>query len=162
MKSISSKIATVICLLLIVAVTSGCGPKGPSIAEQNNTNILRARAAYGVFLVGHGMQGPKSKEELMEYLKTSETARVKLAKMDVSPESMDEIFISDRDGEPFKIRYGVKGMADHAVIFESVGVDGKRYVAYNKPIELDKAAYDKAWQGKAKVEDGMGEMMKDN
>jgi hypothetical protein len=145
------------CLLLILI--SGCGPKGPSLAELNNTNILRARAAYGVYLISHGLKGPKSKEELMDYLKNSETARVKLKKIDVSQDSIDEIFISERDGEPFKIRYGLRGMSDHAVIFESVGVDGKRMVAYNTPVELDDAAYEKAWKGKTKAVNGLDEML---
>ena len=57
---------------------------------------------------------------------------------------------SDRDGEPFKIRWDQKGVADHAIVFESVGVEDKRYVALGVPRELDAEEYDGYWTGAIK------------
>lgn len=137
----------ILCLSSILGIT-GCGQSGPSAVDINHTNMLRLRAAYGIFQTANGMRGPQSEEEFKGFLKLNETARVKLLKMNVAPESVDEIFFSERDGEPFKIRYGVNGMADHPLIFESTGVNGKRFVAYNQPVELDKPQYLKCWEGK--------------
>ena len=62
----------------------------------------------------------------------------------------DEIFISERDSQPFKIRYGISSDRDEAIVFEAVGVDGKRMVGFFTPRELDPADYDAYWTGKKK------------
>ena len=47
--------------------------------------------------------------------------------MGVAPESIDKLFISERDGQPFFIRYGIpyEGGLQQAVVFESQGQGGK-------------------------------------
>jgi len=71
--------------------------------------------------------------------------------MQIDRENLDELFMSERDGEPFKIQWGVKGWGDRALVFESVGVNGKRLVALSETREVDDAEYEGLWSGKIKV-----------
>jgi hypothetical protein len=75
-----------------------------------------------------------------------------LKRIDITPETVDDIFIGDRDGEPFVVRYGLTGVADHAVVLEAVGVEGMRIVALANPLEVDEATYDDYLSGKIKPE----------
>jgi hypothetical protein len=68
--------------------------------------------------------------------------------MDIN--NIDELFIGERDGKPFKIRWGlltrVRGPSQ-PVIFEAEGVDGKRQIGFtgSKMLEVDSAEYDRLW-----------------
>ena len=65
-------------------------------------------------------------------------------------DNIDELFVSERDGQPFKIRWGmvsrVRGPSQ-PVIFEAEGVEGKRQVGFtsSKMQEVDSAEYDRLW-----------------
>lgn len=61
------------------------------------------------------------------------------------------MFISERDGQPFKIRWGLRGFYDHAIVFEAEGIDGKREIGLTETIEIaDDAVYEDYWSGKIK------------
>lgn len=132
-------------LFALFVLISGCGETKHSIADQMNDNIKKVRGAYGIYLIAHNMQGPKNEEEFKEYLTTNRNAIVKLERMGVTEDEILDIFVSERDGQAFKIRYGWVGLGDHPMVFESEGVDGKRMVAYLPPRELDAVEYEKAW-----------------
>ena len=51
-------------------------------------------------------------------------------------------------------RFGIKGIADHAVVFEKTGVEGMRYVALGTPIEVDEETYNGYLEGDIKPERG--------
>ncbi len=141
-KQVVMKLACVIVSIFLV----GCGSQQvPSLADVNNTNIKKLRGAYGLFLFQHNLQGPESEEELKQYLRTDAGAKVKLERMGMTLDDIESIFISERDGQPFKVRYGLKGLGDHAAVFEAEGLDGKRQVALTIPREVDEAEYDKLW-----------------
>lgn len=136
---------------LSLAFLIGCsGSKPPTLGEVNNTNIKKVRGAYGMFLILHGLNGPKDEETFKEFLKTDKGAGVKLGRMGISQDQVDEMFISERDGEPFKIRYGLVGRGDYPIVFESKGVDGKRFVAFLTPREVDAQEYEVLWKKKIK------------
>lgn len=136
----------------LVLMISGCGDglNNPSLADLKNTNIKRYHTAYTIYLDRNQMQGPKDEKELMDFLTTDNTAGVLLKRMEIPMESLSDITVSERDGQPFKVRWGVKGMADHAIIFEAEGVEGKRMVAFSNPRELDATEYDGYWDGSLK------------
>ena len=71
--------------------------------------------------------------------------------MQVDPGNLDALFVSDRDGQPFVVRYGVSGGlgATDAVIFEQQGRNGKRQVGFTDGTveEVDSARYDQLLQG---------------
>lgn len=144
------------CLLVLVVASSGCGDSGPpSLADYNNTNIRKLRGAYGMFLIAHDLRGPKSEEEFKEYLTTNPSAIAKMERTGVPQEKIPDIFISERDGQPFKVRYGLNGLEDHPIVFESVGVDGKRFVAFTTPREVENDEYEQLLAGKVKAVSGM-------
>jgi hypothetical protein len=64
---------------------------------------------------------------------------------------LDELFVSDRDGQPFVIKYGQSGgvMSKLPVVFEKEGKDGVRQVAYTngQVEEVDAAKYEELLQG---------------
>ncbi len=96
------------------------------------------------------MKGPSDKAKLKEYLTTNPTALFILKRIDVTPENIEEFFISERDNEPFQIKYKLKGVADHAIVFEKTGIDGKRLVAFSTPRELENEEYQGYFSGAIK------------
>lgn len=155
LSEVSSRLVGVAGCLFLLAVCLGCGGGNPvpSLADVNNTNMKKLRGAYGLYQLKHGLVGPKNEEEFKNYLKVDAGAKVKLGRMGVTPETVDDIFISERDGQPFKVRYGLKGLSDHAIVFEAEGVDGKRFVSFIEPRELDALEYERLWNGEAPVRD---------
>ncbi len=138
----------VVTALTLVTFVVGCAEDTPNarIAEYNSTNIQKLRNAYGLFMMAHESRGPDSKEELLDYLTSDRAAAVRLGRMGVALDEINDIFVCERDGKPFKIRYGVSGLeSDQAIIFESEGVEGKRMVAFLIPRELDDEEYEKYW-----------------
>lgn len=136
MKSKFLSFTLILILVCSFATHSGCDSNG-EVKEIYSTNIKKLHLCYVMYLEKHEYEGPQNEAEFKDYLKNDPTAIFLLKRIDVTPEMVDEIFVSDRDGQPFEIRYGVKGEADHAVIFESVGVEGTRLIALTKPIEVD-------------------------
>ena len=146
-KSISKfGVASVVCSTLVAVLVTGCGKGLPTPAELNDSNIKRLHSAYMIYMDGNGNKGPASEDELKDYLSNNQTAKVLMERMDI-PGDISQIFVSERDGEPFKVRWGLSGVADHAIVFESTGVEGKRMVAFSNPRELDSSEYEGFWSG---------------
>lgn len=142
-------------LMILVLLPVGCSRKVPTLADVNDTNIKKLRGAYGLFLFQHDLQAPESEEELKAYLRTDAGAKVKLERMGMTLDDIDSIFISERDGQPFKVRYGLNGLGDHAAVFEAVGIDGKRQVALAIPREFDDAEYEQLWNQQKPADEQM-------
>jgi hypothetical protein len=145
--SSTALLALTVMLLLI----AGCG-KGDTMKAVYSTNIKKLHQCYIMYMEENGFRGPKDEAEFKNYLKTDATAIHLLKRIDITPETVDDIFIGDRDGEPFVVRYGLTGVADHAVVLEAVGVEGMRIVALANPLEVDEATYDDYLSGKIKPE----------
>ena len=155
----AQSILLICCAGLSVLLATGCGlNSGPSLADFNDNNIKKLRGAYGMYLVAHNLQGPKSEQDFKEFLTTSPSAIARMAKMGVSEDKILDIFISERDGQPFKVRYGLQGLADYPIIFEAEGVDNKRFVAFSTPRELGPEEYEAAWSGGSDSQGGMSQV----
>ena len=129
----------------------GCGSGDNSasmIADLNSNNAKRLGNLYALYQRNHNWQGPNDETELKEFIKTQSPGRLKKGGIDIN--NIDELFISERDGQPFKIRWGlvsrVRGPSQ-PVIFEAEGVEGKRQVGFtaSKMQEVDSAEYDRLW-----------------
>lgn len=154
----SNSIVLATSLLLLNLTIAGCDPAEQTLADVNNTNIKKVRGAYGLYLVSHGLKGPADEQVFKEFLTTNAGAAAKLQKMGVSQDEVPQMFIGDRDGKPFKIRYGLMGLGDHPIVFEAEGIDGMRFVAFNVPREVDSKEYERLWKSKAKPNTGMEQM----
>jgi len=72
--------------------------------------------------------------------------------MEIDPNNIDAIFVSERDHLPFLVKYGIKGgpgIVD-ALVFEQKGSGGSRQVGINggKIMEVDDAQYKEMWEGR--------------
>lgn len=153
-----STFTAVTTLIFATICLTGCGGEN-KLATIYSTNIKKVHQCYVMFMEDNSYKGPKDEAELKDYLKNNPTAIHMAKRIDVTPDTVDDIFISDRDGEPFVIRYGLNGIADHAIVFEATGVEGMRLVALRNPLEVNESEYDKYLNGEIKPESapGMGE-----
>lgn len=140
---------------LALGVIAGCARSvdpAEAIARVNETNIQRLANLYFSFQMKHGWRGPANESEFKEFIRNYKPE--KLARIGIDAGAIDELYISERDGQPFQIRYGVAGSAmgsSEPVVFESTGVDGKRLVGFlnMEQREVDDAEYKELWAGKA-------------
>ncbi len=140
-----------LCVCLIILTLSGCESKR-KMTEIYSTNMKKLHACYSMYMEHHSYIGPKNEEVFKKYLKNDRTAVFLLKRIEVTPEDVDGLFISERDGEPFEVRYGLKGEADHAVVFEKTGVDGERLIALQNIRAFGDEEYANWLSGKTKPE----------
>lgn len=137
---------------------AGCSSDTTSadVAAQNKSNIQRLANFYAGLQNGYatskgGGNGPKDEADFKEYIKSYPADKLKM--MGVDAGKIDELFTSERDGKPFKIRYKVGGGRGSVapVIFEQDGKDGKKQVCFTggKVEEVDQATYDQYFAGKS-------------
>lgn len=140
---VSSLLAT-----LVLALATGCSSgdnSASALASANNSNIQRLANLYVAFQSEHDWRGPNDETEFKTFL--GSIAPAKLERIGIDPNSIDALFISERDGQPFAIRYGVRGSvmgSAEPVIFEAVGDGNGRLVGFLNMTqrEVDPAEYD--------------------
>ncbi len=122
-------------ILCFGALTLGCG--GVDISDEidkvNDSKIKRMMAAYRAYQAENKDVGPPDEATFKEFLK-SDKAKARLSRLNIDASQADDLFISGRDGQAFKIRYGIvtpRGRGnDEPFIFESTGVDGTWQVGF--------------------------------
>jgi hypothetical protein len=143
-----------LCVCLLTGLLIGCSRRtdpDSAIASVNGTNIQRLANLYFTYQSQHEWRGPADEAEFKSFLEKYNPH--KLARIGVDPNALDKLFINERDGQPFKIRYGVRGSAmgsSAPVIFESTG-DGKgRLVGFldMQQREVDESEYNSLWSAK--------------
>ncbi|HEX6960955.1 MAG TPA: hypothetical protein VF175_03755 [Lacipirellula sp.] len=144
------------CASWLLATIAGCG--GSDVADQvgamNDSNIKRVANLYMAHQFRNGMRGPADEEAFKKFIQSGMSPR-KLEMMGVDPNNVDELFISERDGQPFEVRYGLSGgpSAKLAVVFEQQGKNGKRLVGFTDGSveEADEVRYQQLLEGKGDV-----------
>ena len=138
--------------MLLVGVL-GCGEADPTakLAELNETNVQRVANLYFAYQKKHNFNGPPNEEAFKSFVTNFNPT--KLERMGIDPAATSDLFTSSRDGQPFKIRYGVRGSAmgsQEAVVFEAEGVSGTRMVGFLNLThrEVDAIEYEQLWSGK--------------
>jgi len=130
-------------LMAAIAVTTvGCGPSRPDlkgmIAAVNDANGKRLANLYTIYQSRYLGNGPRDKATFEKFI-SQEMTPAELAGTGVDQKSLDTLFVSERDGKPFFIRYGVQSpdpsstAVNLAVIFESQGVNGSVAVYMTGP-----------------------------
>ncbi len=117
--------------IAVVAGVSGCGGSAES-REREQSNIKPLAVLYGQFLSTNRGQPPATEQQFKDYVKS----RGPDLSDSYGVASVDELFVSSRDGKPYVIRSGAEAQqgepgpdGSRVVIYEAEGVDGKRYVA---------------------------------
>jgi len=92
------------------------------VAGMNRSNIQRLSNFYAAFQRSQTGIGPKSEADLKRFIQAQPLATFQW--MGIDPNKRDDIWISERDHKPFKVRYGVDSpfSAVAAVVFEQEGV----------------------------------------
>jgi hypothetical protein len=144
---------------VLAAGLVGCTDEtAKQIGAMNTSNIQRVSNLYAGFQNMKSPKGPKDEAEFKEFVKAY--APDKLTAMGIDPGNAESVFVSERDGQPFKIRYKVGGGRGSVapVVFEAVGKDGKKQVGFTggKVEEVDDATYQKYWSGKGGAEPPAG------
>lgn len=132
-------------LLIALVAFSGCGGGNSDdamIKDANKLNIQRLTNLYTRHQMQNSSQGPKNEQEFKKYIQGVDSAT--LEKMGIDLADINSLFVSDRDQQPFEIRYGVaasfRGDAV-GLIFEKQGLNGVRQVGLStiavKEIEDD-------------------------
>ncbi|MGD9922416.1 MAG: hypothetical protein AB7V13_13380 [Pseudorhodoplanes sp.] len=132
-------------LAVFVAGCSNGDNPASALADANGTNIQRLSNLYFTFQSEHEWRGPRDETEFKSFLHSIDPA--KLERIGIDASNIDALFISERDGQPFAIRYGVQGNvmgSSEPVVFEATGDGGKRLVGFLNMTqrEVDPAEYD--------------------
>ena len=136
-----------------VAAVAGCSDTSISrqVAAMNDSRIKQLANLFRFYQATNGWVGPKDEATLRAFVQSAPAKN--LAMMGVDPARFDELLVSDRDGKPFRVRWGVTigPLEEQAVVFEQDGLDGKRFVAFtgarSEAVEVDR--YEKLWQGES-------------
>jgi hypothetical protein len=113
------------CSLFLIACTlAGCG--GPSAdAQQGQLNHVRLLTMMYTKVSSQLGRNPKDEQEFQDLIHKADPS---LEAMKVS--SIDELFVSERDGQPLGVHYGPHPPGSDVVVYEQTGVDGKRLIGH--------------------------------
>jgi hypothetical protein len=126
----------------------------------NGSNIQRLANLYCVYQASNQFKGPKDEQQFKEFIKQLHPSRHKYFGVDVS--KVDELFISERDQQPFKIRWELTANPRQGlvpIVFEQQGVNGKYMIGFSsfEVREVEQSDYDQYWSGKKDGEVPTGE-----
>lgn len=131
--------------VVLFAFLVGCSSHQANL-EQEQSNLKPLATLYGRFIGQHRGQPPASEAQFKEFINSG--GKDLLSTFQVS--SVDELFVSSRDGKPYVVLYGAaaaKGPPGPAgspvVAYEQEGVGGKRFVASSMGAveEVDEARF---------------------
>ena len=138
-----------------VAGMMGCSDRSISrqVAAMNDSRIKQLANLFRFYQATNGWVGPKDEATLRTFVQAA--PRKNLDMMGIDPAGFEELLVSDRDGKPFAVRWGVSigPMEEQAVVFEAEGRDGKRLVAFTgaRTEEVDAEKYAKLFAGESVV-----------
>jgi hypothetical protein len=142
---------------LLLGIAAGCTetshsqPLSTAAAAVNTCNIERLTNLYSAFQFNDYGPGPKDEAEFRQFIKDV-MGPTHLKLMQIDPDNIDAVFISERDHQPFQVKYGVDSGpgAINAVVFEAQGVSGKRQVGFNGGTVKDvgEVEYQSLWDAK--------------
>jgi hypothetical protein len=117
--------------LLLIGCTSS-DQIARTVQAKNDSHIKQLANLYYAYQRTHGWRGPSDESTLKQFAQTGLDPK-KLIIMNITRDNLDDIFISDRDHEPFRVKYNLEGdqSVPSAVVFEDKGIGGQRQVAFN-------------------------------
>jgi hypothetical protein len=131
--SSSSRCRGLLLIACLAGVIAGCGGQTGGEVSQVQSNLGWLGSKYAMFVGSHRGRAPKNIDEFRQYVEKKTTSQ-ELERLKVK--SVDELFISPRDGKPVKmITYSklpafVGGQPPPVVFHEEAGKDGKLTIVY--------------------------------
>lgn len=145
----------VISTAVVGIAAAGCSDGGLSrqVAAMNDSRIKQLGNLFRFYQATNGWVGPKDEATLRSFVQTA--PRKNLSMMGIDPADFDALLVSDRDGKPFRVRWGVSigPLDEQAVVFEEEGRAGRRFVAFTgaRAEEVDDDRYNRLWKGESVV-----------
>jgi hypothetical protein len=128
-------------LLLALAALAGCNSAKRDAARQRQSSHLRTLVSVYNFAASKQGHPPAGETEFKSFIDTSAKPMIDSLKLS----SPNELFVSERDGQPFVVVYSKRppGMNPDVIAYEKTGVDGKRLVGYSLGMieEVDEARF---------------------
>jgi hypothetical protein len=151
---------------LLLALNFGCtDPSASAIKDLNGTAIQRLANSYQFFQAKNGYQGPKNEKEFKDFIQDPVNQKG-FDRAGIDNSDVEAMFVSPRDEEPFKVKYGVSGSPygfKEAIIFETAGVEDELMVGFGSGgtelMSADEA--DKLFDKKAKKKITRGDSEED-
>lgn len=120
-------------LFLLGVAAAGCQQEPAELGDVQ-VRLARLGNLYGIYIGQHSGRSPQSMEAFKKFAEERTTPDV-LARLELS--SVDELFVSPRDGQPFEmVTYRghppvpPPGDPPPLVFYEQQGKDGERAVAF--------------------------------
>ena len=130
-------VSFLLCLIAAAVCAVGGCHSSSTVSNKEEMSRLKPLTVLYVSATNALRHPPQSEDEFKKYI-ASQKGRL-LDMMHV--EKPDELFTSERDGQPYVIAYGPtpNGKPREVIAYEKVGVNGKRMVGYSTEIvsELD-------------------------
>lgn len=124
--------------VVAIGVATGCQPSPQQQVRDAyragfRENGRRVAVFYATFMGSptkpvsgpNDFSGPKDEAELRKFIAASSPEA--LEDMGIKSADAPDLFMSERDGQPFRVRYGIRGplTTTYAVVCETRGVNGK-------------------------------------
>ena len=133
----TSRISAALFLALLSLTASGCGGESSEVKKRSTAHVYLLTSLH-----------TKISSELGRFPKDEAEFKAALAKSNLSldalkVDSLDELFVSERDGQPLVVVYGQAPTGSDVVVYEQTGVDGKRQVGHRIGMveEVDEARF---------------------
>jgi hypothetical protein len=112
-------------ILLFAAAVPGCGERGNG-QTLPESNLRLVAVLYNQYSSAHGGEAPADAADFRAFVQSLGPGVLKRAGLT----SLDDLFVSRRDGQPFAVKYEGRDWAfDGAIAYEQEGTDGTHYVA---------------------------------
>lgn len=138
----------------VVMMLGGCSGNDVArkVAAMNDSNLKKVASLYRFYQARNGWTGPQDATALKAF--TERAPERNLNMMGVDPAMFDSYFVSERDGKPITVRWGltIAPQAVAPIVFEAEGRDGKRVVVFSssEAEEVDSARYEMLLKGEGK------------
>jgi hypothetical protein len=122
----------------LVALMAGCNSTSNSTSgDDGEPHITRLAAQYFLYMNAHQGTAPPSEEAFKQFV----AERAEAASASAGANTVDALFVSPRDHQPYVVLYGADVGPEGVVAYERSGVDGRRFVAYRAGFarEVDQA-----------------------
>jgi hypothetical protein len=121
-----------VCACALMALTlTGCSSEEVTQVAPTESSIKELSIMYGGFVGRNGGRPPRSYDEFKAYV----TKNLSTGSSPKTPEQITQILTSPRDQQPFKVVTGTVPVVAPGeqvpVVYEAVGVDGMRAVAFS-------------------------------
>ena len=113
--------------------SSGCS-KTPTISPTERS-LRRLASYYGMYVTVHRGSAPTTETELRAFIAKNAPGA-----------GIDEYFRSERDGQPYVVRYSSAARPSDVIAYESEGLNGRRFVALatTEVREMDESTFQAA------------------